>query len=42
MELASRSRGTPRVANRILRRARDYAQIKAKGKITYDVANKSS
>ena len=41
MELATRSRGTPRVANRILRRARDYAQIKAKGKITYDVANKA-
>ena len=41
MELASRSRGTPRVANRILRRARDYAQIKAKGIITYDVANKA-
>ena len=41
MELATRSRGTPRVANRILRRTRDYAQIKAKGKITYDVANKA-
>ena len=41
MELATRSRGTPRVANRILRRARDYAQIKAKGKITYEVANKA-
>ena len=41
MELASRSRGTPRVANRILRRARDYAQIKAKGEITYEVANKA-
>ena len=41
MELAARSRGTPRVANRILRRARDYAQIKAKGIITYDVAKKA-
>ena len=41
MELAKRSRGTPRVANRILRRARDYAQVKAKGKITYEVANKA-
>ena len=41
MELASRSRGTPRVANRILRRARDYAQIKANGVITYEVANKA-
>ena len=39
MELAKRSRGTPRVANRILRRARDYAQVKAGGKITYKVAN---
>ena len=38
MELARRSRGTPRVANRILRRARDYAQVKADGRITYDVA----
>ena len=41
MELAKRSRGTPRVANRILRRARDYAQVKAKGEITYEVANKA-
>ncbi|MEC7855588.1 MAG: Holliday junction branch migration DNA helicase RuvB [Candidatus Neomarinimicrobiota bacterium] len=41
MELATRSRGTPRVANRILRRARDYAQIKASGKITYEVANRA-
>ena len=41
MELAKRSRGTPRVANRILRRARDYAQVKADGKITYEVANKA-
>ena len=39
MELARRSRGTPRVANRILRRARDYAQVKADGRISYDVAN---
>ena len=41
MDLATRSRGTPRVANRILRRARDYAQIKANGKITYEVANRA-
>ena len=41
MELAKRSRGTPRVANRILRRARDYAQVKAGGKITFGVANKA-
>ena len=39
MELAKRSRGTPRVANRILRRTRDYAQVKADGRISYDVAN---
>ena len=40
-ELASRSRGTPRVANRILRRSRDYAEVKADGVITKDVAVKS-
>ncbi len=40
-ELASRSRGTPRVANRILRRTRDYAEVKADGTITIDVAVKS-
>jgi Holliday junction DNA helicase RuvB len=33
-EIARRSRGTPRVANRLLRRVRDYAQVKAAGKIT--------
>ena len=38
MELARRSRGTPRLANRILRRARDFAQVKASGKIVLDVA----
>ena len=38
MELARRSRGTPRVANRILRRIRDYAQVKADGYIDADVA----
>src|SRR5690349_1891283 len=37
-EIARRSRGTPRVANRLLRRVRDYAQVKANGKITKDVA----
>ena len=41
MELASRSRGTPRIANRILRRARDYAEVKAKGKIDLGVARAS-
>jgi len=40
-ELAGRSRGTPRVANRILRRTRDYAQVKADGVITEEVAKKS-
>ena len=39
--MASRSRGTPRVANRILRRTRDYAEVKADGVITKDVAVKS-
>ncbi|MBT3299655.1 MAG: Holliday junction branch migration DNA helicase RuvB [Candidatus Marinimicrobia bacterium] len=38
MELARRSRGTPRVANRILRRTRDFAQVKADGKIDIAVA----
>jgi Holliday junction DNA helicase RuvB len=37
-ELAGRSRGTPRVANRLLRRVRDYAQVRADGRITLDVA----
>src|SRR6187401_2801593 len=32
-EIASRSRGTPRIANRLLRRVRDYAQVKAEGKV---------
>ncbi len=38
-EIASRSRGTPRIANRLLRRVRDYAQVKAKGVITREVAD---
>ena len=38
MELARRSRGTPRIANRILRRSRDFAQIKAFGKIDLKLA----
>ncbi len=37
-EIAKRSRGTPRVANRLLRRVRDYAQVRADGVITADVA----
>jgi Holliday junction DNA helicase RuvB len=40
-ELATRSRGTPRVANRLLRRVRDYAQVKADGRITKDVADRA-
>ena len=38
-EIASRSRGTPRIANRILRRVRDYAQVKANGSISAKVAD---
>ena len=37
-EIASRSRGTPRIANRLLKRVRDYAQVKGDGKITLDIA----
>jgi Holliday junction DNA helicase RuvB len=40
-EIACRSRGTPRIANRLLRRVRDYAQVKADGKITADIADKA-
>lgn len=39
MELARRSRGTPRLANRILKRVRDFAQVKYDGKITKEVAD---
>jgi holliday junction DNA helicase RuvB len=38
-ELARRARGTPRIANRLLRRVRDYAQVRASGSITMDVAH---
>jgi Holliday junction DNA helicase RuvB len=38
-EIARRSRGTPRIANRLLRRVRDYAQVKANGHIDADVAD---
>jgi Holliday junction DNA helicase RuvB len=38
MEIARRSRGTPRVANRLLKRVRDYAQVKADNLITHSVA----
>lgn len=37
-EVAKRSRGTPRIANRLLRRVRDYAEVKAEGKITQEIA----
>ncbi|HTK51950.1 MAG TPA: Holliday junction branch migration DNA helicase RuvB [Gemmatimonadaceae bacterium] len=40
-EIARRSRGTPRIANRLLRRVRDYAQVKSNGTITRDVANEA-
>lgn len=40
-EIAKRSRGTPRVANRLLRRVRDYAQVKADGAITQKVAQEA-
>jgi Holliday junction DNA helicase RuvB len=39
LELARRSRGTPRVANRLLRRVRDFAEVRADGHITLDVAH---
>jgi Holliday junction DNA helicase RuvB len=38
-EIARRSRGTPRIANRLLRRVRDYAQVRAQGEITEVIAN---
>lgn len=41
MEIARRSRGTPRIANRLLRRVRDYAQVRAQGTITAGVADEA-
>jgi Holliday junction DNA helicase RuvB len=41
MEIARRSRGTPRIANRLLRRVRDYAQVKAEGFIDVEVADRA-
>lgn len=41
IEIARRSRGTPRIANRLLRRVRDYADVKGTGQITLDIANKA-
>ncbi|GAB3371108.1 Holliday junction branch migration DNA helicase RuvB [Spongiibacter taiwanensis] len=40
-EIACRSRGTPRIANRLLRRVRDYAEVKADGRVTAEVADKA-
>jgi Holliday junction DNA helicase RuvB len=41
IELARRARGTPRIANRLLRRVRDYAQVRADGHITLEIAQKA-
>ena len=41
VEIATRCRGTPRIANRLLRRVRDYAQVKGKGKIDKEIAQKA-
>src|SRR5690242_570829 len=41
MEIARRSRGTPRIANNLLRRVRDYAQVRAQGRITVPVADQA-
>jgi Holliday junction DNA helicase RuvB len=41
VEIAKRSRGTPRVANRLLRRVRDYAQVRADGRISLEVAQRA-
>ncbi len=40
-EIARRSRGTPRIANRLLRRVRDYAQVRADGRVTVEVADRA-
>jgi Holliday junction DNA helicase RuvB len=40
-EIARRARGTPRIANRLLRRVRDYADVKGAGEITLDIANRA-
>src|SRR6185312_2446408 len=40
-EVAKRSRGTPRIANRLLRRVRDYAEVKSNGKITREVVQRA-
>lgn len=41
LEIAKRSRGTPRVANRLLRRVRDFAQVKSSGKISAEIADQA-
>ena len=41
MEIARRSRGTPRIANRLLRRVRDYADVKGQGRITQEMARRA-
>jgi Holliday junction DNA helicase RuvB len=41
MEIASRARGTPRIANRILRRVRDVAEVRHQGSITTDIAQEA-
>lgn len=41
IEIARRSRGTPRIANRLLRRVRDYAQVRGDGSITIDIAQEA-
>jgi Holliday junction DNA helicase RuvB len=39
MEIAKRSRGTPRISNRLLRRVRDYAEVKGNGNVSKDIAD---
>ena len=41
IEIAKRARGTPRIANRLLRRVRDFAQVKSNGEITLDISDKA-
>ncbi|MEU0881848.1 Holliday junction branch migration DNA helicase RuvB [Lentzea sp. NPDC005914] len=41
IEIAGRSRGTPRIANRLLRRVRDFAEVRADGKVTEDIAKQA-
>ena len=41
LEIASRSRGTPRIANRLLKRVRDYAEVRGNGEITLDIAQEA-